>query len=358
MPRADTTPSIVRIPLGDRAYDVVVGNGVLDAIAQYLPPSRSKRGIVVADEVLAAAGERLRDRLREAGWSAESVAVRASESLKSREGLEGLYDAFVANRVDRGSTIFALGGGTIGDAVGYAAATWMRGVPWVGIPTTLLAQVDSAIGGKTGINHRTAKNAIGAIYQPSLVLCDIALLDTLDVRDQISGLGEIVKYGLIDSVELYRGSVDRTLSTHQLVTRCATIKARYIAADEHDVNGMRAVLNFGHTVGHAIEQSNGYGTFRHGEAVALGMRAAIAISVERGHLATDIARTIDRDLRSIPTPTLTLKPDELLAALRMDKKRTVSGGVRFVLLRSIGETLLDDGVDEATILRSLDVLAA
>ena len=356
---ADTSePSVVNIPLGARSYDVVVGTGVLDAIDDYLPASKTQRALVVADEVLTATGERLRERLHDAGWTAEVLPVTASESLKSREGLDRLYDHFVAHRVDRGTTIFALGGGTVGDAAGYAAATWMRGVPWIGVPTTLLAQVDSSIGGKTGINHRTAKNAIGAIYQPALVVCDIALLDTLDVRDQISGLGEIVKYGLIDDAELYRGSVDRTLSTHEIVTRCAAIKARYIAADEHDVTGIRAVLNFGHTVGHAIEQSNGYGTFRHGEAVALGMRAAIAISVDRGHLDASTGTAIDRDLRTIPTPPLTLRPDELLAALRMDKKRSASGGVRFVLLRSIGETLLDDGVDEPTILRSLDALAA
>ncbi len=353
MSTVDRAAHTSRVNLGDRSYDVIVGADLLAQVGSFLAGFAVRRGVIFADERLESRTDTLSERLRDAGWEIVVASVPASEELKSMAGIAGLYDRLIAARVDRSATIFALGGGTIGDAVGYVAATYQRGLRWVGIPTTLLAQVDSAIGGKTAINHPAAKNAIGLVHQPSLVLCDTTFVQTLDERDRVSGHGEMVKYGLIADAALYRALLDRTMPLDASIAACVEIKARLVERDEQDRTGARAVLNFGHTIGHAIEQSGGYGTLRHGEAVIYGMRAAVALSAIRGHLDETIAAAIERDLSAISVPPITIDPAEIIAAVRHDKKRGSDGRVNFVLLRAIGETLADNGVHDDDIVRAL-----
>jgi 3-dehydroquinate synthase len=287
--------------------------------------------------------------------------VPATEAFKDFSKIYPLYGELLKFRADRHTVLFALGGGVIGDAAGFLAGTYMRGMRWVGLPTTLLAQVDSSIGGKTGVNHAAGKNLIGAFHQPSFVACDLDFLKTLPERERVSGLGEMIKYGLIYDAPFYawleknwEGIVSgETRSLEEAVARCARWKARAVARDERDVSGVREVLNFGHTVGHALEGATRYQTFRHGEAIILGMRAATRISVDRGHLKPAAGARIDSFLCSLPVPRVPSRilPEQLLGYVRKDKKAK-AGKVRFVLLKSIGKTLLDRGVTDDQILEA------
>jgi 3-dehydroquinate synthase len=329
---------------GERGYQVHFNT--LEDVPGLMDEARLRRGrcIVVTDEHVARHyAERLEHHLRKGGWSPQTVALPSGEETKSYSHLHAIYDAALQWGIDRKTPVLALGGGVIGDLAGFAAATLLRGLPLVQLPTTLIAQVDSALGGKTGINHPAGKNLIGAFHQPAFVCADLGTLATLDKREWTSGLAEVVKHALIADAELFMfleanwpAVLRREPSVvAEMVPRAAKIKAVVVSQDEREA-GLRAILNFGHTFGHAIERTAGYGTFTHGEAVAIGMRAALFLSKQ---YEPDLpVERIDRLLQAIPAPgNLRDYPiPQLMASMQTDKKAE-SGKLRFVLLRGIGE---------------------
>lgn len=352
----------VRVLLGTRSYDVVIGERTLDTLDALIPAAGlgdASAFAVVADRATGPALERTIKALERTGVPVHAIVLSVDERLKSADGLDTLYGRFIADGLDRQSVIVALGGGVVGDLAGYAAATYVRGIRWIGIPTTLLAAVDSAIGGKTAVNHARGKNLIGAIHQPSLVVIDRSTFSTLPVREIVSGYGEMLKYGLALDRRLWDdliATVPYAVGDAQ-IERCVARKAAIVATDERDETGEREVLNFGHTVGHAIEAVTEYGYYRHGEAVLLGMRAAVQLSVARGHLASEIATTVDAQLAGVAIPPLPpLDRTALLAAISRDKKKGSGGRTRFVLLRAVGQTRPDADVPLATIEASIDFL--
>jgi len=336
-----------------KPYDVAIGPRTIDELPARAAPRAGGRVLVVADERVAGVGERIARSYRDAGFAASAVPVPADESLKSLASIGALYERFVAAGLDRRGGVVGVGGGTIGDAVGFAAATFQRGIPYVGVPTTLLAAVDAAIGGKTAINLPGGKNLAGTVTQPAFVAIAPQLLRSLPRRDIVSGYGEMLKYGLALDAGLYRALragesalLEDPATALDAIARCVELKAAIVARDEEDRSGTRAVLNFGHTVGHALEKVAGYGALRHGEAVIVGMRAALALSTARGFLDEAVRADADAHLASLPVPNLwrALDPAALIEATRGDKKRH-AGGTRFVLLDAIGSARLDDGVD-------------
>jgi 3-dehydroquinate synthase len=351
----------VHVPVDGRAYDVHVGDGMLARVPQLSATPAGARVAVIGDRRLNPVLKRVAQAFERRGHPVVAIPLRADESLKSLHAVEPLYGRLLRAGLDRRATIVGVGGGTIGDSIGFLAATYLRGVRFVSVPTTLLADVDSSIGGKTGLNHALGKNLIGAFSQPDVVVVDTALLRSLDRRDRISGLGEIVKYGLIADTALYR-TVERSWKdvvalreplTTKIVARCIGIKAVVVAADERERTGIREQLNFGHTVAHALEQASGYGRFRHGEAVIAGMRAAVALSRSRGHLQEPAAERIQRFLTSLPVPPVHgFTAAAIAAATRHDKKRGAKG-IRFVLLETVGRTVRDEGVSRAELVRAL-----
>ena len=318
------------------------------------------RALVVTDETVgglyldAVAGA-----LRADGWRVEATAVPAGEGSKSLGPYGDLLDWALGHQIDRGTPLLALGGGVVGDLGGFAAATLLRGLPLVHLPTTTIAQVDSAIGGKTGVNHAAGKNLVGAFHQPRLVLADPATLRTLPDREFRSGLAEAVKHGLIADAALadrlaaeWDAVVGREPgAVAALVRDAAAVKAHVVAADEFEA-GARATLNFGHTFGHALEREAGYGALTHGEAVALGMRAALYLSASlaAGRVAPDLGpfAAADALVARLAPPPPALDAGALTAAMATDKKRT-AGGLRFVVLDAVGEARLADGVDGALV---------
>ncbi len=349
----------VTVPLKGRPYSVVIRAGALRDLAHLTGAAHGTRVAVVGDRRLAKTLSALARDFEAYGNPATTIAVAAEERLKSLRSVEPLYGKFLRAGLDRRSTIVGVGGGTIGDAIGFVAATYLRGVRFISVPTTLLADVDSSIGGKTGLNHDLGKNLIGVVAQPDLVVIDPSILRGLDRRDRISGLGEIVKSALIADARLYRTLLTswkdvvalRQPLTTRIIARCVAIKARVVAADERERTGIRAQLNFGHTVAHALENVAGYGVLRHGEAVIVGMRAAVALSAARGHLRDADAHAIERFLRAIPVPDTWQRYSarSIATATKHDKKRGAKG-VRFVLLDRIGRTVDDDGVSQDQLL--------
>lgn len=320
------------------------------------------RALVVTDETVGPLHlDRLADALRGDGWSVEATAVPPGEGSKSLDQLSALYDWALGLGIDRQTPLLALGGGVVGDLAGFAAATLLRGIPLVHLPTTTISQVDSAIGGKTGTNHATGKNLVGAFHQPRLVLADPATLDTLDERAFRSGLAEAVKHALISDPALadrldheWDALLDRQRDVvAPLLRDAAAVKARVVEADEQEA-GERAFLNFGHTFGHAMEKVAGYGTLTHGEAVGLGMRAALHLSasLRLGRVAEDLGpfAEADRLVARLRPPVPDLDVDALMTATQSDKKRTAQG-VRYVVLDEVGQARLAADVDE-TVLRA------
>ncbi len=348
-------------------YLIRVGDGILDRLPGLAAKEFGKlrRCVVVTDSYLARSlGRRVEASLRGAGWTVDAFSLPRGEAAKSFSSLERLYGFLLRRRVERRTPIFAVGGGTIGDAAGYAAATYYRGVPLVHIPTTLLAQVDSAIGGKTAVNHPLAKNAVGAFYQPRLVVCDTSVLKSLPRRDFLSGLGEVVKYALVfDPAFAKRLRIDwlrilqkESSALEAVVAQCANLKGGVVAADTRDLSGRRELLNFGHTLGHALESASGY-KIRHGEAVAWGMRGAVEISKGRGWLRD--SASLDDLLKLLPKPRIPqgITRRKLLAPLRLDKK-AVGGRNVFVLLKAIGRPIRVDDVSPKEIESALDAVEA
>lgn len=304
--------------------------------------------------------------LAEAGFDVQTVTIPDGEVYKRLDQLTKVYDAAVVGCLERDSTILALGGGVIGDLAGFAAATYLRGVRLVQVPTSLLAQVDSSIGGKVAVNHREGKNLIGSFYQPSVVLSDLEVLTTLNEREFKTGLAEIIKVGLIGDCTL-----DAFLRQHstavrrrepeallEIIARACAFKAQVVTEDVRE-KGRRAILNYGHTIGHALEAETGYTVYRHGEAVAIGMAAAAAISVELGLATPELSRaTIEvLTLYELPTTIAGIPAEQLLARMAWDKK-VKNGRLRLVLSPRVGDVLVKDDVPPELILAVLRRMGA
>ncbi len=366
----------VNVGLGERAYDVAIGRGLLGSLGARIARLRpgSKAAIVtdtnVARHHLAAAEASL----RAAGVESASVSVPAGESTKSFAMLERVCDSLLAARVERGDVVVALGGGVVGDLAGFAASIVRRGVDYVQVPTSLLAQVDSSVGGKTAINSSHGKNLIGAFYQPVLVLADTALLDTLPEREFRAGYGEVVKYGMLGDFaffewleanwrQVFAGASargDPPAPREYAVLRSVQAKADIVARDERET-GERMLLNLGHTFGHAFEAAAGYSDrLLHGEAIGLGMALAFEFSARRGLLPMQEAERAIRHLKAVGLP---VRPQEISggppdAAALMDliaqDKKVKRGSLTFILVRGIGEAFVERGVDASAVRAFLD----
>lgn len=337
---------LLQISLGERSYPIVVGTGLIDRGGDHIrsvAPSRSL--FVVTNETVAPLYlERLVASLRGAGCTVHTCIIPDGEAYKSLETLELILDTALAIPLDRSALFVALGGGVVGDITGFAAAVYLRGVDFVQIPTTLLSQVDSSVGGKTGVNHPRGKNMIGAFHQPRLVLADVSTLVTLSDRDFRSGIAEVVKYGAVLDGEFFRfleehrtplASRDPVILT-EVVHRCCSIKARVVEADERE-GGLRSVLNFGHTVGHALEALTGYGALTHGEGVAIGMVQAARLSVALGKGTHDDLERLVALLRSFNLPVeMPIVEKERLAETLLRDKKAQESGIRFVLMDGVG----------------------
>ncbi len=335
----------LRVELGERAYPIHIGAGLLaraELIRAHLDQPRA--AIVTNTTVGPLYLQAFAAALEAAGVQTANIVLEDGERYKDWATLNRIYDALIERRCDRKTTLIALGGGVVGDLAGFAAATYMRGIPFIQVPTTLLAQVDSSIGGKTGINHPQGKNLIGAFYQPQLVLADTATLRTLPARELSAGLAEVIKHGLIRDSAFFawlEQNMERLLACEQqalaqAVRRCCEIKAEVVAADERET-GERALLNFGHTFGHAIESGLGYGAWLHGEAVAAGMVMAADLSRRLGLLGeAEVARVVSLLERAkLPVAPPDIPPKRLLELMETDKKAE-GGRLRFVLLEGIG----------------------
>jgi 3-dehydroquinate synthase len=341
----------VSVQLGNRSYAIKIAPGLLKQLGGEC--ARLKLGdrcaIITDANVGRKFAKPVYESLLKAGFEPVLITVPAGETAKSLKSTQSCYDQLALHKLERKSFIVALGGGVVGDLTGFVAATYLRGIDFVQVPTTLLAQVDSSVGGKTGVNLRAGKNLVGAFYQPRLVLCDLDTLQTLPEREFISGLAEIIKYGIISDAELFAKLEcelpmilkRETKTLAEIIARCCEIKAKVVSQDETE-NGLRAILNFGHTIGHAIENSFGYGKFLHGEAISIGQVAAAKLSQKiLGLPENDVRRIENLFLRAgLPTKTQLTSGQrkKLFAAMLLDKKVS-GGGVKFVLAQKIGKVV-------------------
>ena len=351
------------VGLGDRTYDVVVGHGLLDAAGHRIAPFQSRgRTAVVSDEtVWALHGARLTAALAAAGVEALPVIVAPGEQSKSFEGLADVSDRLLALELDRGDLVTAFGGGVVGDLAGFAAAIYKRGIDFVQIPTTLLAQVDSSVGGKTAIDTARGKNLVGAFHQPRLVLADLDVLDTLPLREVRAGYAEVIKYGLLGDFAFFEwleahgeAVIARDPATlSHAVARSIEMKAEIVAEDERE-QGRRALLNLGHTFAHALEAETGYGdALRHGEAVGVGMALAFRFSAAHGLISGQDAARAARAIAKVGLPTrLDEVPDHPFDAGRLTQhmaqdKKAEGGRLTFILARALGDAFVARDVNAA-----------
>lgn len=339
----------VEVRIGAHAYEVRIGAGLLAELGAFVRPLfRGERAAIVVDENVAPLyGTVARDSLRCAGFTAEMLTIPAGESSKSLASAGALCAKLSARELDRGSFLVSLGGGVTGDLTGFVASVYLRGIPYVSVPTTLLAQVDSCIGGKTGVNTEAGKNLIGTFHHPAFVLADTETLGTLPERIWNEGFAEAIKHGIIRDAALFESAAKITReNAAEFVAQNIALKAAIVEADEREQNGTRALLNFGHTIGHAIEHAAGYGTFLHGEAISLGMVAAGAVSVKRAGFSPKEQSSIIDLLRQFALPT-SLPPnfsrEAIFAALPLDKKFE-GGAIRFVVTPAIGSSRLSSDV--------------
>jgi 3-dehydroquinate synthase len=359
--------TVVTVPvgLGARSYDVLIGPGLLDQAGALIAPLlKSQRVAVVADATVQTLhGERLRAALTKAGIRADVITVPSGEASKSFEQLAVLSDQLLALELDRGDLIVAFGGGVIGDLTGFAAAIYKRGIDFVQIPTTLLAQVDSSVGGKTAIDTPRGKNLIGAFHQPRLVLADLSVLDSLNDREMRAGFAEVLKYGLLGDADFFawlEAHMTAALAREpaaltQAVARCVAMKAQIVAEDEKEA-GRRALLNLGHTFGHALEAEVGFdGALLHGEAVAIGCAQAFRFSASQGLCSEQDAERASRAIAAsgLPTdikhlPGMPFKADRLVHHMAQDKKAE-GGRLTFILGRAIGDAFTAKDVSPAAI---------
>jgi len=349
----------VNVRLAHHEYPVHVGPGLLVRLPAFCAEHglKGKVGIVTDSNVGPLYAGALRIALLADGFEASVVTVPAGEKSKSFGSVEAVCEALIEHGLDRKSFIVALGGGVVGDLTGFAAAIYYRGIPYVQVPTTVLAQVDSSVGGKTGVNARGGKNLIGAFHQPVLVVADTDTLRSLPEREFNEGFAEIIKHGAIrDRAMLEEGLPDDDLPA--LIARNVAIKARIVEADEKETLGLRALLNFGHTIGHGIENAAGYGTFLHGEAISLGLVAATRLSMEHAGLSEADAGLIFSALEKYRLPTrlhADVATGDILAAMSKDKKFS-AGSIRFVLCPRLGEAVVSDKITLAHIEAAIEGL--
>jgi 3-dehydroquinate synthase len=336
----------VRIELAGRSYDILIGSGIYARADSYSDLPRGSSAVIVTNETVAPLfATRLMSTLEQLFDQVQIIELPDGEAHKSWSTLNMIFDGLLRAGMDRSTVLFALGGGVVGDVTGFAAACYMRGVPYVQVPTTLLAQVDSSVGGKTAINHPLGKNMIGAFNQPLRVVADIETLDSLPDREWIAGLAEIIKYGPIADPSFFDWTeahveplrMRQRAETAYAIKRSCEIKASIVARDERE-NDLRAILNFGHTFGHAIEAGLGYGVWLHGEAVGCGMVMAADLSARLGLIEHSYARRIKTliERAGLPTSAPALGADRFIELMRIDKK-SQAGEMRFVVLNGPGQ---------------------
>ncbi len=347
---------VVRVNLGLRSYDIQIGEGVLSSCGELFRDHKvgSRIFLIANTTVWDLYGQPFMECLTKGGFNVVQLLIPDGERFKNIRTVENIYTYLIAQRADRNSTLAALGGGVTGDITGFVAATFLRGIPYIQIPTTLLAQVDSSVGGKTGVNHRLGKNLIGAFYQPNLVCVDTRSLATLPESEFRAGLFEVIKYGLIYDAEFFdyfeenlSKILERDVAVLEtVISRCCEIKAEVISIDEREEN-LRQILNFGHTLGHALEVATEYRTFKHGEAVAYGMLAVTHLSHHEGLVDSAVLDRIRQTILAIgPLPPASEIPfSRLLDSIKLDKKRRDDETV-LVLLKEIGQTLIKSGFEE------------
>lgn len=361
-----SAPQTIEVPVAipGTKCRVLVGTGLLaGAGALCTKAGLLGRCAVVSDSNVAKLhAAQLLDSLRAADFQPVLITVPAGEQSKSPSVLEDLLERMADTGLDRGSFVVALGGGVVGDLAGFAAAVYQRGIPFVQIPTTIVAQVDSSVGGKTGVNLRAGKNLVGAFHQPRLVMADIATLATLPDREYREGFAEVIKHAAIRDTDMLDGldpEADRA-SLAPLIARNIGIKAAIVAEDEKEHTGTRALLNFGHTIGHAVENAAGYGQFLHGEAISIGLAAALFVSRKKCALSAAEADRVRAKLEAFGLPLALppeLKTDALLAAAAKDKKFT-DGNIRFVVVPRLGEAVVSRDVTESDLRAAIEEIRA
>lgn len=359
---------IVPVELGERRYEIAIGEGVLDSLPKRLPRWLATRNLsapslvwILTDSNTTAFGDRAIELLSSCGLRTTKMSVPAGEPSKSFDCFRECLDDLIANQADRATVVVAVGGGVIGDLGGFVAATYARGLPFVQIPTTLLADVDSSVGGKTGINHPLAKNMIGAFHQPLGVLIDTALLSTLPDREYRSGLAEVVKYGVIADAEFFaelERSPEQLLAREPerlaaVIARSCELKARVVEQDEHERTGLRAILNYGHTFAHVFEALSGYGELLHGEAVSIGMDCAARLAESVGRVDRQFVERQATLLAKLGLPVtwpqgIDIPTGTLIDRMRLDKK-SVGGKLRFILPTRMGHVETVRDVPEAAV---------
>ena len=356
----------IPVDLGEKAYPIAIGHGLLSSVPQLLAPFTGRRFAVVSNHrVWSLHGARLERPLRKLG-SMTRVLIPDGERFKTRETLATVHDAFVADKLQRDTVVVAFGGGCVGDLAGFAAATYMRGLIWVQVPTTLLAMVDSSVGGKVGVNHPKAKNLIGAFHQPKAVIADPSLLETLPAREMRSGAYEVLKCGILADRTLFQAMRDAPAGLtrwsradiENAVASACRIKAEVVENDERE-DGLRRVLNLGHTLGHALEAVTGYRRFTHGEAVGWGLVGEAWIARKRGLLADSAYDAIASAVDHLgPRPRVSdLDADDVLAAISRDKKGR-AGKVPFILPKAIGRVQIRPDIGSPDVRNALKEMAA
>ncbi len=360
----------IRVPLGARSYDITVGPKLLASLGERCRKlGLGARCVVVTDDSVGPLyGDAALKSLRGAGFDASLYSVPAGEASKNLKQVHAGYDHLASLRLERRSFVVALGGGVVGDLAGFLAASYLRGIDFVQVPTTLLAQVDSSVGGKVGVNLRAGKNLVGAFYQPRMVLCDLDVMRSLPQREFRAGLAEVIKYGIIYDARLF-GLIEKELKRilkldvgllSRIVARSCQIKAAVVAEDERE-GGLRAILNFGHTIGHALEAITRYGEYLHGEAISIGQVAAAELSAAQTGFPSGQVERVRALFAAAGLPvSVTLKPaamKRLLAAMRLDKKVS-DGEVRFVLAERLGRVQTGQLVSDEAVVSVLSEMAA
>ena len=356
----------ISVPLQNRSYPIWIENGLINKLSELLKPLNQKQKWVVfsQEDIFNHYGETLCKSLKNYGFSVDSIIYPNGEEAKSLAALEEIYPQLIEIGCDRSSTFLALGGGVVGDVTGYIAATFMRGVDYIQIPTTLLAMVDSSIGGKTGVNLPDGKNLVGAIWQPKAVVVDPELLNSLPKREVISALSEVIKYGAIldrSFFDLISENLDNLLDLANprlltdVIARCAKLKADIVVDDERE-GDKRRILNFGHTIGHALETYFGFNILRHGEAIAYGMMAAGKLSIENSGFKSVDCDYLKNTIHRLPLPELPeFDHKEILKIMEKDKK-VQSGSMHFVLLDDIGTAIVLNNINDQSIIDVLEAL--
>lgn len=334
------------------SYPIHIGSRLLDNLAEHIRPHISGKAVIISNQTVAPLYlNPVQAACQQLGISVCDIILPDGEQYKNNESLQQIYTGLLQHHADRRTTILALGGGVIGDLAGFAAATYQRGIPFIQIPTTLLSQVDSSVGGKTGINHSLGKNMIGAFYQPQAVITDTATLQTLPPREFSAGLAEVIKYALLGDID-FLARLEQTMSSimqqeqtalADTIRHCCQMKAHIVEQDEKE-QGIRALLNLGHTFGHAIETQMGYGNWLHGEAVAAGMVLAARLSERKGYLKTADTERIIRLLQAarLPVAPPEFAIDTWLAHMQHDKKNQ-AGQIRLVILKQLGRAAVEAG---------------